>query len=462
MAERNHPWLTHDLGDLTAFVRRLGERELAGRRNYFRWLEYPLALSMAAPKKHERVLEIGAGFINALPLWMAADFCARVTAVDRKPLTDDLRAYVDGLARGLEIPDGRLAVMQADATALPFDDDSFDLVMCVSTLEHAPLPDDSRIAAEIGRVLAPGGRAILSFPFNHDGCHIESEEWHGEEYQQRHYNEYTTRQRVIHPSGLWFIRAAILGEVDPRAGKRYLAWTDDARRAWCEENESNWTDYWRIYHDIERDEFYLNPGEVSDEVAQNAGIVCMELEKRELRPQSRYFFYEPFEADRQNDGARVTIEQHGRGLAIESAVFSNFFAHDVECFESGMNCWVRVTFVCDGEIDEPVFRIAFHAEDGTVVAGFDTHEGGCRFGKLRGRNVIHMKFGMLNLAGGRYEVSVGAWEYPEPNPIPPFAYDVRHKAWVLVVRDRRPGSLGVTYCPCEVSVEPVADEENSE
>ncbi len=45
----------------------------------------------------------------------------------------------------------------------PFADDAFDTILCLSALNRAPEP--RRFLAELGRVLAPGGRAVVSVPF---------------------------------------------------------------------------------------------------------------------------------------------------------------------------------------------------------------------------------------------------------------------------------------------------------
>jgi SAM-dependent methyltransferase len=49
-----------------------------------------------------------------------------------------------------------------DVSALPFEDATFDLVLCSHVLEH--VPDDARAMRELRRVLRPGGRAILQQP----------------------------------------------------------------------------------------------------------------------------------------------------------------------------------------------------------------------------------------------------------------------------------------------------------
>jgi len=51
---------------------------------------------------------------------------------------------------------------RADITALSFPDVSFTLIICNHVLEH--IPDERKALAELYRVLAPGGTAILQVP----------------------------------------------------------------------------------------------------------------------------------------------------------------------------------------------------------------------------------------------------------------------------------------------------------
>jgi SAM-dependent methyltransferase len=57
---------------------------------------------------------------------------------------------------------GHSSRVRGDATALPFRDNSFDLAVALDVLEH--LDDDRAGAAELLRVVAPGGAAILFVP----------------------------------------------------------------------------------------------------------------------------------------------------------------------------------------------------------------------------------------------------------------------------------------------------------
>lgn len=55
-----------------------------------------------------------------------------------------------------------LADVKADICDLPFEDDSFDFILCNHVLEH--IPDDKKAMKELYRVLQPGGTAILQIP----------------------------------------------------------------------------------------------------------------------------------------------------------------------------------------------------------------------------------------------------------------------------------------------------------
>jgi SAM-dependent methyltransferase len=56
-----------------------------------------------------------------------------------------------------------LAKVKMDIHAIPFDENTFDVVLCNHVLEH--VRDDLQAMGEIKRVLKPGGFAILQIPF---------------------------------------------------------------------------------------------------------------------------------------------------------------------------------------------------------------------------------------------------------------------------------------------------------
>lgn len=68
---------------------------------------------------------------------------------------------------GVDIrPAGPYVTVVGDVTALPLDDASIDVALCIHVLEH--VEHDSRAIAELYRVLAPGGWALVSVPLRLD------------------------------------------------------------------------------------------------------------------------------------------------------------------------------------------------------------------------------------------------------------------------------------------------------
>lgn len=55
-----------------------------------------------------------------------------------------------------------LADIEADICNLPFEDESFDVILCNHVLEH--IPDDTKAMQELFRILKPGGWGIFQIP----------------------------------------------------------------------------------------------------------------------------------------------------------------------------------------------------------------------------------------------------------------------------------------------------------
>jgi len=55
-----------------------------------------------------------------------------------------------------------LADVKADICDLPFEDNTYDFILCNHVLEH--IPDDTKAMKELYRILKPGGTAILQIP----------------------------------------------------------------------------------------------------------------------------------------------------------------------------------------------------------------------------------------------------------------------------------------------------------
>ncbi|MDP4013189.1 MAG: class I SAM-dependent methyltransferase [Candidatus Nanopelagicales bacterium] len=101
-----------------------------------------------------RSLEIGAGTGFFTLNLISAGIIDRAVVTDLSPGMVDV-ALRNGRALGMRL-DGRVA----DAEALPFDDDSFDLVCGHAVLHH--IPDLDSALREVLRVLRPGGRFVFT------------------------------------------------------------------------------------------------------------------------------------------------------------------------------------------------------------------------------------------------------------------------------------------------------------
>src|SRR5699024_2298472 len=55
-------------------------------------------------------------------------------------------------------------VRRGSLTALPYDDGSFDRVLCLDVLEHLSFDDQTAAVAEMARVLRSGGELFVSVP----------------------------------------------------------------------------------------------------------------------------------------------------------------------------------------------------------------------------------------------------------------------------------------------------------
>jgi ubiquinone/menaquinone biosynthesis C-methylase UbiE len=98
-----------------------------------------------------RVLEIGGGTGANLPHYGGS--------VESLVLTEPDPAMLRRLQRKTQEQSVRSEVLQAPAEDLPFDDDSFDVV--VSTLVLCGVDDQARALREARRVLRPGGRLLF-------------------------------------------------------------------------------------------------------------------------------------------------------------------------------------------------------------------------------------------------------------------------------------------------------------
>lgn len=102
------------------------------------------AMTEFAPALSGRLLDVGCGSKPYRPLFKVDEY----VGLDIDSETSRLRGVADYLY---------------DGKAFPFEDASFDAVLCNQVLEHVFNPDE--FLSEIRRVLKPGGKLLLTVPF---------------------------------------------------------------------------------------------------------------------------------------------------------------------------------------------------------------------------------------------------------------------------------------------------------
>lgn len=122
-------------------------------RAVLRDLAFPFAFDgIAIHDLGDDVLEVGAG--PGLTTELLQPELPSLTVLELDP----------GLAAELESRfDGTVAVVEGDATAMPFDDDRFSGVASFTMLHHIPTVEaQDRLFAEARRVLRPGGLLVAN------------------------------------------------------------------------------------------------------------------------------------------------------------------------------------------------------------------------------------------------------------------------------------------------------------
>jgi len=205
-----------------------GLRYLVVPVNYWRSLEYRLALEEGRFVRGDRVLDIGSP--KLLSLWLAEKLDVSVVATDIEPY---FTAEYELLRRARGVPPGRLRLAVEDGRSLSFSDASFDRVYSLSVIEHIPDRGDTDCVREIARVLAPGGRCVLTVPFwptsrtdwrepdfYWSGASVDNAT--GKVFFQRRYSEEDLHERLIAPSGLHLAKLRFVGDRLDAGGNREL------------------------------------------------------------------------------------------------------------------------------------------------------------------------------------------------------------------------------------------------
>lgn len=116
----------------------------------------PFAVKLLQPQSTDSVLNIGC-FDGALEYYFLHNKVQKFRGID---LNTSAVAVAKDWATSKALPSDTFQISAAEN--LPFEDQSFDKVLCLDVFEH--VADEQKTADEIFRVLKPGGTLVLSVP----------------------------------------------------------------------------------------------------------------------------------------------------------------------------------------------------------------------------------------------------------------------------------------------------------
>jgi ubiquinone/menaquinone biosynthesis C-methylase UbiE len=136
-------------------------------------------------RAHGRVLEVAIGTGRNLPHYRAG---TTITGIELSPaMLAIARERAAGLGREVDLREG-------DAERLPFDDASFDTVVCALSL--CSIPDPAAAVAEMYRVLVPGGTLLLVDHIGSSWPPVRAAQWLVERITIRAAGEHFTRRQL--------------------------------------------------------------------------------------------------------------------------------------------------------------------------------------------------------------------------------------------------------------------------
>ena len=175
--------------DQTAKVRRVWEKGAPGYDKqiaFFERIWFGGGRQWLGARARGRVLEVAIGTGLNLPFYPAAT--TTITGIDLSPA---MLAIARQRAADLGV---HVDLHTGDAEALPFEDATFDTVVCALSL--CTIPDPATAIAEMRRVLLPGGRLLLLDHVGSTWPPIRAAQWLLEQVTRRAAGEHFTRRQL--------------------------------------------------------------------------------------------------------------------------------------------------------------------------------------------------------------------------------------------------------------------------
>ncbi len=225
-------------GILRALASLIRVRSLNDFRSIFRTLLCPVdlwryvefSILLNAFNGASRTLDVGSPKSGAALLSSRTAGAIQSTDIATVPL-QEMRLLLRATGRR------QLQLLQCDACDLPYRDNTFSFAFSISALEHIGRDGDSVAIAELARVLAPGGRMLITMPLvpayheqwnESDPYGTQVRDADGRVLFSRYYDWPSLQARLIEPSRLSVVSTHAWQEVRQGWYARYVQRTAQA------------------------------------------------------------------------------------------------------------------------------------------------------------------------------------------------------------------------------------------
>ncbi|OGL42517.1 MAG: hypothetical protein A2161_08685 [Candidatus Schekmanbacteria bacterium RBG_13_48_7] len=197
---------------LFKFHNKLGFWKILRGVEYFRYFEWIFALHQINFHENSKILDLGSGAESILPNFIS-NMGGLVCAVDLNTEIKNQKQISNKLHFSNQRNSaGKLWLNQQDATKLAFKNNSFDYITAISVLEHFAKDGDIQAMNEIYRVLVPGGKLIITLPYNRNSFE-EFDKTRLVNYFERVYDEAALVSRITDNSRFNLLKKVYFGEI---------------------------------------------------------------------------------------------------------------------------------------------------------------------------------------------------------------------------------------------------------
>ncbi|HEX4212401.1 MAG TPA: ABC transporter ATP-binding protein [Candidatus Dormibacteraeota bacterium] len=151
------------------------------------------------------------------------------------------------------------------------------------------------------------------------------------------------------------------------------------------------------------------------------------------------------------DEARRAHQTRRPDIELTQVTLSDAEGRPVEELERGDPLQVRISYRCHRAVPTPVFGVALHRDDGSLVYGTNTHVDGVKLDPITKDGSITIRYQSLPLLGSTYLITVAIFGSTAQNAPP---IDFREQRYSIRVTPRT-DEQGSAYLPHDWVLEPV-------